>query len=152
MAAGPEASATRLPADLAQRRVAMLNLRITLISKSPDNAGYSKRALALDQVETMKALGFERFAFAGHDRGAHRRRDHLERGERVALLDIVPTLYRFETIDQKAAMSSWRWFFLIQPTQTSAEPATRQTMPALFCCFGIERIRCYSIVQGFKFR
>jgi haloacetate dehalogenase len=27
----------------------------------PDNAGYSKRALALDQVETMKALGFERF-------------------------------------------------------------------------------------------
>jgi hypothetical protein len=26
-------------------------------------------------------------------------RDHLERGERVALLDIVPTLYRFETID-----------------------------------------------------
>src|SRR6516162_7674211 len=86
------------------------------------------------------------------DGGAHRRRDHLERGERVALLDIVPTLYRFETIDQKAAMSSWRWFFLIQPTQTSAEPATRQTMPALFCCFGIERIRCYSIVQGFKFR
>ena len=44
----------------------------------------------------MAALGFERFA---HDRGAHRRRDHLERGERVALLDIVPTLYRFETID-----------------------------------------------------
>jgi len=36
----------------------------------PDNAGYSKRALALDQVETMKALGFERFAVAGHDRGA----------------------------------------------------------------------------------
>jgi len=45
MAAGPEASATRLPADLAQRRVAMLNLRITLISKSPDNAGYSKRTI-----------------------------------------------------------------------------------------------------------
>lgn len=31
------------------------------------------------------------------------------------LLDIVPTLYRFETIDQKAATSSWHWFFLIQP-------------------------------------
>jgi pimeloyl-ACP methyl ester carboxylesterase len=31
---------------------------------------YSKRALALDQVETMRALGFERFAVAGHDRGA----------------------------------------------------------------------------------
>ena len=91
-------------------------------SKPPagaDNAGYSKRALALDQVETMKALGFERFAVAGHDRGArvtHRlARDHPDRVERLALLDIVPTLYRFETIDQKAATSSWHWFFLIQP-------------------------------------
>jgi haloacetate dehalogenase len=36
----------------------------------PDNARYSKRALALDQVETMAALGVERFAVAGHDRGA----------------------------------------------------------------------------------
>jgi haloacetate dehalogenase len=84
----------------------------------PDNAGYSKRALALDQVETMAALGFERFAVAGHDRGArvaHRlARDHPERIERLVLLDIVPTLHRFETIDQKAATSSWHWFFLIQ--------------------------------------
>jgi haloacetate dehalogenase len=84
-----------------------------------DNADYSKRALAQDQVETMAALGFERFAVAGHDRGArvaHRlARDHGERIERLALLDIVPTLYRFETIDQKAATSSWHWFFLIQP-------------------------------------
>src|SRR5215472_8587928 len=64
----------------------------------PDNAGYSKRALALDQV-------------------AHRlARDHPGHIERVALLDIVPTLYRFETIDQKAATSSWHWFFLIQPS------------------------------------
>jgi haloacetate dehalogenase len=84
----------------------------------PDNAGYSKRALALDQVETMAALGFERFAVAGHDRGArvaHRlARDHPERIERLVLLDIVPTLHRFETIDQKAATSIWHWFFLIQ--------------------------------------
>jgi haloacetate dehalogenase len=86
----------------------------------PDSAGYSKRALALDQVETMAALGFERFAVAGHDRGArvaHRlARDHPERIERLALLDIVPTLYRFETIDQKAATASYHWIFLIQPT------------------------------------
>jgi haloacetate dehalogenase len=86
----------------------------------PDNANYSKRSLAQDQVETMAALGFERFAVAGHDRGArvaHRlARDHPGRIERLALLDIVPTLYRFETIDQKAATSSWHWFFLIQPS------------------------------------
>ena len=49
-------------------------------------------------------------------RVAHRlARDHPERIERLALLDIVPTLYRFETIDQKAATASWHWFFLIQP-------------------------------------
>ena len=69
--------------------------------------------MALDQVETMRALAFERFAVAGHDRGArvaHRlARDHPERI--VALLDIVPTLYRFETIDQKAATASWHRFF-----------------------------------------
>jgi haloacetate dehalogenase len=85
----------------------------------PDQINYSKRALAQDQIETMAALGFERFMVAGHDRGArvaHRlARDHGGRIERLALLDIVPTLYRFETIDQKAATSSWHWFFLIQP-------------------------------------
>ena len=84
-----------------------------------DFSAYSKRALALDQVETMEALGFPRFSVAGHDRGArvtHRLlRDHPERIERAALLDIVPTLYRFETIDQKAATGSFHWFFLIQP-------------------------------------
>jgi haloacetate dehalogenase len=84
----------------------------------PEHANYGKRALAQDQVETMAALGFERFAVAGHDRGArvaHRlARDHPARVERLALLDIVPTLYRFETIDQKAATSSFHWFFLIQ--------------------------------------
>jgi haloacetate dehalogenase len=92
-------------------------------SKPPagaDFAAYSKRALALDQVETMAALGFERFAVAGHDRGgrvAHRLvRDHPDKVVRAATLDIVPTLYRFETIDQKAATGSWHWFFLIQPS------------------------------------
>src|SRR4029077_12191138 len=91
-------------------------------SKPPagaDHAAYSKRALAQDQVETMAALGHQRFRVAGHDRGArvtHRLiRDHPQRIERGALLDIVPTLYRFETIDQKAATGSFHWFFLIQP-------------------------------------
>ncbi|HEV8680793.1 MAG TPA: alpha/beta hydrolase [Stellaceae bacterium] len=85
---------------------------------APDHAAYSKRALARDQVETMAALGFERFRVAGHDRGArvtHRLlRDHPQHIERAAVLDIVPTLYRFETIDQNMATGSWHWFFLIQ--------------------------------------
>src|SRR5271155_2489196 len=31
---------------------------------------YSKHAMALDMVEVMRALGFDRFDVAGHDRGA----------------------------------------------------------------------------------
>ena len=91
-------------------------------SKPPagsDSANYAKRALASDQVETMAALGFERFFVVGsrpRPGFPHRlARDHAERVERVALLNIVPTLYRFETIDQKAATWVWHWFFLIQP-------------------------------------
>src|SRR2546430_16681310 len=35
-----------------------------------DHRAYSKRTMARDQVDVMRALGFKRFALAGHDRGA----------------------------------------------------------------------------------
>jgi haloacetate dehalogenase len=38
-----------------------------------DPRAYSKRAMANDQVDVMRALGFDRFAVAGHDRGARDR-------------------------------------------------------------------------------
>ena len=38
-------------------------------ASAADHAPYSKRAMALDQVELMAALGHERFLLAGHDRG-----------------------------------------------------------------------------------
>jgi haloacetate dehalogenase len=86
---------------------------------SGDNVvNYSKRALAQDQVEVMAALGHAQFGVAGHDRGArvtHRLlRDHGDKVTRAVTLDIVPTLYRFETTSQKSATGSWHWFFLIQ--------------------------------------
>src|SRR3954470_15347293 len=34
-----------------------------------DHEPYSKRAMARDQIAVMRALGYERFAVAGHDRG-----------------------------------------------------------------------------------
>ena len=55
--------------------------------------------MAADQVEVMRALGFERFAVVGHDRGgrvAHRMvLDHPDAVERIAVLDIAPmaTMY-----------------------------------------------------------
>jgi haloacetate dehalogenase len=91
-------------------------------SKPPggdDHAGYSKRAMAADQLEAMAALGFERFALVGHDRGArvaHRLAfDHPERVTRLALLDIVPTWEVFQATDQAIATTTYHWFFLIQP-------------------------------------
>ncbi len=85
----------------------------------PDHGGYSKRAMAQDQVEVMQALGFDRFAVAGHDRGGRVARrmclDHPERVTAAAVLDIVPTAKVFATSDQALATAYYHWFFLIQP-------------------------------------
>ncbi len=85
----------------------------------PDHAVYAKRAMALDQVEVMSILGFDRFALVGHDRGArvsHRLAlDHPDRVDRLAVLDIAPTLTVFETVNQDVATGYYHWFFLIQP-------------------------------------
>jgi pimeloyl-ACP methyl ester carboxylesterase len=92
-------------------------------SSKPDggerSANYSKRAMAADQVEVMRALGFSKFRLAGHDRGgrvAHRLVvDHPEAVERVAVLDISPTRTMFGKTDQAFATAYYHWFFLIQP-------------------------------------
>ena len=80
---------------------------------------YSKRAMAADQVELMRALGFARFRLAGHDRGArvsHRLCvDHPASVERVAVLDISPTRAMYGRTDQAFATDYYHWFFLIQP-------------------------------------
>lgn len=80
---------------------------------------YTKRAMALDQVELMRAMGFDRFAVVGHDRGARVARrmalDHPEAITRLAVLDIVPTRAIYETLNQERATTVWRYFFLVQP-------------------------------------
>lgn len=84
-----------------------------------DHAPYAKRAMALDQVELMAALGFERFHVAGHDRGGRcgyrLALDHPERVDRLAVLDIVPTRDALRRTDLDVALALWRWFFLAQP-------------------------------------
>ena len=84
-----------------------------------DHTAYAKRTMAADQVAVMTALGFDTFRVAGHDRGgrvAHRLTlDHPERVERLAVLDIVPTLTVFEAVTQKLATEYYHWYFLIQP-------------------------------------
>lgn len=86
---------------------------------APDHEPYSKRAFARDQLAVMTALGFERFAVAGHDRGgrtAYRMAlDAPEQISRLAVLDIVPTLEMWEAMDMRLAMENWHWLFLAQP-------------------------------------
>ena len=85
----------------------------------PNHLNHSKRAMAIDQVRAMSALGFERFYLVGHDRGgrvAHRLAlDHAERVLRLAVLDIAPTATMYANTNRDFAEAYYHWFFLIQP-------------------------------------
>jgi len=91
-------------------------------SKPPDrenHSNYSKRAMALDQVEVMKHFGFDRFPVAGHDRGgrvAHRMAlDHSEKVTKVAVLDIVPTYYLYTHVTIEFVQAYFHWFNYLRP-------------------------------------
>jgi haloacetate dehalogenase len=79
---------------------------------------YSKRAMARDQLELMRALGFERFAVVGHDRGARVARHwHLiipsrSPGSRSST-SFRPR--RSTDCSTSNATTVWRYFFLVQP-------------------------------------
>ena len=84
-----------------------------------DHAAYAKREMAADMVALMDGMGFGEFALAGHDRGgrvAHRLAvDHPARVNRLAILDIIPTLEHFERADMAFAMGYYHWFWFAQP-------------------------------------
>ena len=86
---------------------------------TPDHAPYAKTEMARDMVELMSALGHDRFRVGSHDRGArvaHRLAlDHPERVEKLAVLDIVPTLEHFERTDMSFALGYYHWFWFAQP-------------------------------------
>jgi len=132
-----------LPALAARFNVVMPDLRGYGDSSKPagaaDHANYSKRRMALDLIGVMAALGHTRFRVLAHDRGArvaHRMAaDHPAAVERLALLDIAPTLAMYEQTTEAFARAYWHWFFLIQPAPMperliEADPAAyaRDTM------------------------
>jgi haloacetate dehalogenase len=86
---------------------------------APDHETYSKRTMALDQIEVMGHFGFESFALCGHDRGGRvGYRMALDRPEvvtRLAVLDIVPTWEALSRADMAFGLAYWHWFFLAQP-------------------------------------
>jgi len=87
---------------------------------APDHLNYSKRTMALDQIEVMRHFGFAEFDVLAHDRGArvaHRLAlDHPKAVKRLVLLDIAPTLAMYEKTSNQFARAYWHWFFLIQPS------------------------------------
>ena len=92
---------------------------------TPDHEPYSKRAMARDCVALMNALGHERFAVVGHDRGAYvafrTALDHPAALERLVVMDAVPIGEALERCDARFASSWWHWFFFGQ----TAKPADR---------------------------
>jgi haloacetate dehalogenase len=84
-----------------------------------DHAPYAKQAMAADMAAVMTALGHQRFLVGSHDRGArvaHRLAlDFPDRVERLAVLDIVPTIEHFERADMDFALSYYHWFWFAQP-------------------------------------
>jgi haloacetate dehalogenase len=84
-----------------------------------DHSNYSKRVMALDQVQVMEKLGFTRYHVVGHDRGArvaHRLMlDHPEKVLTCTMMDILPTYDMYRDTNQEFATKYWHWFFYIQP-------------------------------------
>jgi haloacetate dehalogenase len=97
----------------------------------PDHSAYSFRAMALDQIEVMRHLGFEKFHAGGHDRGArvlHRLcLDHPDAVAKAAFVDMLPQHHLLNNVTRSWGMFSWHWFFMVQPNPTpetmiSADP------------------------------
>jgi len=79
---------------------------------------YTKRAMAADMLALMHALGHERFAVVGHDRGAYVASrlalDHPEHVTHLVVMDAVPIAEALARADARFAASWWHWFFFGQ--------------------------------------
>ncbi|MEV0643944.1 alpha/beta hydrolase [Phytomonospora sp. NPDC050363] len=80
---------------------------------------YAKRTMARDVVELAAAFGFERFALAGHDRGAlvavRAGLDHPDRVTHLASLDVLPTLDMWDVMHGASAAVGFHLYLMAQP-------------------------------------
>ncbi|MCK9794245.1 alpha/beta hydrolase [Isoptericola sp. 4D.3] len=90
----------------------------TLPPDEPGHAQSSKRAMARDVVGLMDALGHDRFAVVGHDRGAlaafRTAMDHPQRVTHLVVMDGLPVVEHLERTDARFALAWWHWWFLAQ--------------------------------------
>ncbi|WP_431908902.1 alpha/beta hydrolase [Micromonospora carbonacea] len=110
-------------ADLAaEHTVICPDLRGYGASDKPAEAGpdtYSKRTMGTDVVALAKALGHDRFALAGHDRGAlvaiRTGLDHPEHVTHLASLDVLPTLDMWNVMHGVSAQVGFHLYLMAQP-------------------------------------
>ncbi|GGT33623.1 alpha/beta fold hydrolase [Nonomuraea spiralis] len=80
---------------------------------------YSKRTMAADVVALAGALGHERFALAGHDRGAlvafRAGLDHPAAVTHLACLDVLPTLDMWDAMRGTTAAVGFHLYLMAQP-------------------------------------
>ncbi|MBB5918893.1 pimeloyl-ACP methyl ester carboxylesterase [Nocardia transvalensis] len=84
-----------------------------------DGSVYSKRTMAADIVALAGALGHERFALAGHDRGAlvafRAGLDHPGNITHLACLDVLPTLDMWDVMHGVSAAVGFHLYLMAQP-------------------------------------
>ncbi|ROO59223.1 pimeloyl-ACP methyl ester carboxylesterase [Micromonospora sp. Llam0] len=84
-----------------------------------DRDTYSKRTMAADIVALAGELGHERFALAGHDRGAlvaiRAGLDHPTRISHLASLDVLPTLDMWDVLHGSTAAVAFHLYLMAQP-------------------------------------
>ena len=84
-----------------------------------DGTVYSKRTMAADVVALAKELGHDRFALAGHDRGAlvaiRAGLDHPDAISHLASLDVLPTLDMWDILHGADAAVAFHLYLMAQP-------------------------------------
>ncbi len=109
-------------ADLAADHTVLVpDLRGYGASDKPADTGetYSKRTMAADVVAVARAFGHERFALAGHDRGAlvaiRAGLDHPDAVSHLAILDVLPTLDMWDVLHGVSAAVGFHLYLMAQP-------------------------------------
>ena len=84
-----------------------------------DGRAYAKRTMAADVVALAAALGHDRFALAGHDRGAlvaiRAGLDHPDTVTHLASLDVLPTLDMWDVMHGVTAAVGFHLYLMAQP-------------------------------------
>ncbi|GAA0804816.1 alpha/beta fold hydrolase [Spirilliplanes yamanashiensis] len=85
--------------------------------RGPDT--YAKRTMAADVVGLARALGHDRFALAGHDRGGlvavRAGLDHPGAVTHLAALDMLPTAEMWDVLHGASAAVAFHLFLMAQP-------------------------------------